>query len=207
MKTHILTLLLVPAVLACNNHKKSAKSTRKSTYYSKNNIPAPASGQTEAAAEFTCKNKPSGLDYNVAPSYEETVEDKRIQELINRGNYQSSYSSPNTNFQGATGAGTGSSYASSYYGSDAKKQEIKTCTTDGSTIEVVKPKKRISTEEAQADEFSQNVSKEENLMEDENVFSDTTSAQEGKAYGFDSEELEDPSDVQEAADTTGAPIW
>jgi len=168
----------------------------------------PSTGKTTAAEEFTCINKPSGLDYNVTPSYEETEEDKRIQSLINRGNYQSSYSSSNTNFQGATGAGTGSSYSSSYYGADAKKQELKTCTTDGSTIEVVKPKKRNNSEEAQADEFSQNVYKEETLIEEENVFSnDTTTTPDIRAFGFDTEEIEEPSNNQEETDTTGTPIW
>lgn len=209
MKIHILTLMLVPFVLACNNHKNSAKSTRKPSYYSKRKIPVPSSVQTTAAEEFTCINKPSGLDYNVTPNYEETEEDKRIQALINRGNYQSNSSlSTGTNFQGAIGAGTGSSYSSSYFGADAKKKEIEACTNDRSLIEVVKPQKPNNSGKIPADEFSENSFEETKTIEDNTLFSDSTSTNSSnKAYGFDSEEIEEPIENKEPADTSNVPIW
>src|SRR5690554_6237944 len=188
MKIHIITLMLVPIVLACNNHKKSSNSTRDPSYYSKKKIPVPSTEQTVAAEEFTCINKPSGLDYNTTPSYEENEEDKRIQALINRGNFQSSNysSSTGTNFQGAVGAGTGSSYSSSYFGANAKKKEIEACTNDGAVLEVVKPNKSYNTERVQVDEFS-----EKSFEEDTNVLDDSTSVNSNKkSYGFDYEGIE-----------------
>jgi hypothetical protein len=209
MKIHIITLILVPFVLACNNHNNSAKSTKKPSYYAKRKIPVPSSVQTTAAEEFTCINKPSGLDYNVTsePNYEETEEDKRIQALINRGNYQSNFSpSTGTNFQGAIGVGTGSSYSSSYFGANAKKKEIEACTNDGALIEVVKPQKPNNSDKVPADEFSENSFEETKIIEDNTLFADSIPTNSSnKTYGFDSEEIEESIENKEPADTSD--VW
>lgn len=187
MKLRIIPVLLIPFFMACNGHKKTAKSTATNKQYSFNSDEADEKPKRDLAKEQTCQNKPSALDYKTNPATPApTSEDTRIQALIDAGNYDFSTEtrSSDANFQGASGAGTGSSYASTYYGSEAKKDELNVCIYGDSLLN---KKKSPNTEELFPKEDPYAPYK---LEESSQVMEADTTTIEENEYSFDAEDYE-----------------
>lgn len=120
-------LLTAGILISCNGSKKSARDNQA------NELTAGKPPQKESQ----CRNKPNELDYKIEISEED---DARISSLIdaydyeNRYNYNYTHRQRDADFKGSSGTGTGSSYASTYYGANAKKQELITCSNDTALI-------------------------------------------------------------------------
>lgn len=200
MKLQTLPVLLIPLFIACNGHKKTARSTATNKQYSFSSEEAEAKPKRDFVREQTCQNKPSALDYKTNPATSApTEEDSRIQALIDAGNYDLSTNtrSSDANFQGASGAGTGSSYASTYYGSEAKKDELNVCIYGDSLIN----KKKSSVKDElypKEDPYAPYKLEESSSVMD----ADTTSMQEGE-FNFDTEEYDITRDSTEVISKEG----
>jgi len=126
-------LLFAGVLISCNGSKKSAR----------NNQANELSAAKPPKKESQCQNKPDELDYKTELSEED---DARISNLIDAYDYENRYNQNyihrqrDADFRGSSGSGTGSSYASTYYGSNAKKQELIACSNDTALINANKRK-------------------------------------------------------------------
>lgn len=121
MRRMFIGLISSLILFSCNNRHMTTNQTQMPS-----NADKTASVQVEKVEKE--KTQEECLNEEVVVSDEDA---SRYENLINMGGYNYSYTQPRTNFQGAAGPGTGSSYASSYYGSQDKKDKKKVCTPSG----------------------------------------------------------------------------
>lgn len=169
-----LCLLFAGILTSCNSSKKSARNNQ--------------ADELSTAKESHCQNKPSELDYKVEISEED---DTRLSNLIDAYDYENRYNQNyihrqrDADFRGSSGSGTGSSYASTYYGSHAKKQELIACSNDTALINANKqkhipppPVQEYSTQDTtySEDAFGWDTPDDMSVNEEESTLQDSTSS-------------------------------
>lgn len=121
MRSMFIVLLSSFIVYSCGSNRQLA-----SQQPAPQTTSATATVKADNPKNQDCQNEAEG----VVLSEEEAA---RYENLIRQGEYYNSnrYTQPRTNLNGAAGAGTGASYASSYYGSQKKKEPAKVCKPSG----------------------------------------------------------------------------
>jgi hypothetical protein len=147
MKNTLITTLLISsaAIYSCKSNKYAG-----GNYGSANNT-AEANNKGIASADTACP----------APMVNDTLSSgtgMSNEQLLNIGGY-SANRNPSTNFQGASGSGTGSSYASNYYARERYRQKTSktVCTPAGAASDPALNKKTVNSEghsEIQTDTIS-----------------------------------------------------